>query len=187
MLATCAACNVFKTEDKTMETPTTAPGFEEDVFTNGETTAPTTWPADTEATTGTQSTSPTTGTEATTPTIGTTTPTTGTTPTIPATQPTTKPTTQPTTKPTTQPTAPSTSGSTDTTESTNPPSTEQEGTSMDYERYLNMSAAEKTAFQNTFATTQAFFDWYNAALKAHQEANPPTLINPDGTIVLPTN
>ena len=110
------------------------------------------------------------------------------------TAPTQAPTTAPTTEPTqtTQATQP-TQGQTATTPSTQNPGTETPTPPAgdttptladEYEAYLNMSAAEKTAFRSSVADTDAFFAWYNAALKAHQEANAPIPIPPDGNIDL---
>ena len=96
----------------------------------------------------------------------------------------------------TQPTEGQQTPTTQPTESTPPvvttptePSTESTTPSKDplvaeYEAYLAMSYAQKKAYRKTFSDYDAFFAWYNAALKAYNDANPPTQIGPDGVIEL---
>lgn len=92
--------------------------------------------------------------------------------------------------PTTNPTVPTTNSTAPTTAPTSPAeepteSTEPENTlAAEYEAYKAMNATEKKKFRETFDTTADFFKWYNAALKAHKEANPATPIPPDGNITL---
>ena len=57
--------------------------------------------------------------------------------------------------------------------------------SLDYETFKAMTGAQKKAYQESFETIDAFFEWYNAALKAYQEANPPTEVDSSGNITLP--
>lgn len=117
------------------------------------------------------------------------------------TQPTTKPssttkpsaTTKPTTKPsaTTKPTVGADVGVEDApddgwdedepTTPTQPDLTPNGGIS--YEEYLVMSSDEQTAYRETFDSTGDFFDWYNAAKKAYDDANAGIDIG-DGSINL---
>lgn len=95
------------------------------------------------------------------------------------TQASTAPTT--TTTPTTA-TTPTTS-TTPTTPVT--PTTPSGAVSIDYETFKAMTGAEKKAYQESFETIDAFFEWYNAALDAYKKANPPTEIDGSGNITLP--
>ena len=99
------------------------------------------------------------------------TPTTPTTPSTPATPTTPSNPATPTTP--TNPTTPPT------------PSTPSGAVSIDYETFKAMTGAEKKAYQESFETIDAFFEWYNAALDAYKKANPPTEIDGSGNITLP--
>lgn len=57
--------------------------------------------------------------------------------------------------------------------------------SIDYETFKAMTGAQKREYQDSFESIDAFFEWYNAALKAYQEANPPTEVDSSGNITLP--
>ena len=56
---------------------------------------------------------------------------------------------------------------------TNGPSEEPEVIDpTEYERFMNMTPAEQRAFMEDFDDIEAFFDWYNAAKFAYEQANP---------------
>lgn len=66
------------------------------------------------------------------------------------------------------------------------PETEPQPTAKpmtDYERYLNMSGDEQTAFIESFDSVEAFFAWLNNAKAEHEAANPDIPIG-DGSIDL---
>ena len=58
--------------------------------------------------------------------------------------------------------------------------------SMTYEQFQNLTPAQMRQFEESFASKDAFFDWYNAAKKAYEEANPPIDVG-SGTVTLPNN
>ena len=64
----------------------------------------------------------------------------------------------------------------------NPDSTVQ---SLDYKTFKAMTATQKKAYQESFESMDAFFEWYNAAYEAYREANPPTEIDGSGVVTLP--
>ena len=68
------------------------------------------------------------------------------------------------------------------TEPTTPPSDDTAKLSAEYEAFRAMTGAEKKAYQNSFETIDAFFEWYNAAMEAYNKEHPPTEIGSDGTI-----
>lgn len=43
----------------------------------------------------------------------------------------------------------------------------------EYERFLEMSPSEQEEYVDSFPSLDAFFDWYNAAKEAYEQANPP--------------
>ena len=57
---------------------------------------------------------------------------------------------------------------------------------MDYATFKAMSAAEQRAFQESFSSLDAFFEWYNAAKEAYDKENPPIEVGGDGVVTLPT-
>lgn len=110
-------------------------------------------------------------------------------PTTATTQPTTQPTTAATqpssivTQPATAPTQPSSQPATEATQPTTPPAP---GEGVDYLTFQAMTGAEQRAFQNSFPDLAAFFEWYNAAKAAYEQANPPIEVGGDGKVTLPT-
>ena len=61
---------------------------------------------------------------------------------------------------------------------------------LDYETFKAMTGAEQMAYQNSFPSLDAFFDWYMAAKEAYEQANPPIEIGGSGVVdmsTLPTN
>ena len=78
-------------------------------------------------------------------------------------------------------TAPTTEGE-QATEPTTPPSDDTAKLSAEYEAFCAMTGAEKKAYQNSFETIDAFFEWYDAAMEAYNKEHPPTEIGSDGTI-----
>ena len=74
----------------------------------------------------------------------------------------------------------------DPTNPTNPtdPSQPAEKTYLTYEEYIALSGAEQNAYCQSFPSLRAFNDWYNAAKKAYDEAQPKETIGPDGNINL---
>lgn len=42
---------------------------------------------------------------------------------------------------------------------------------LSYEEYIKMTSDEQTAYRKTFDSTQAFFEWYNAAKAEYDEKN----------------
>lgn len=89
-----------------------------------------------------------------------------------ATEPT-KPANQEATKPSTEPTEAPSQPSTDPTEEDKP---------MDYLTFQAMSGAEQRAFQESFESLDAFFEWYNDAKEAYEKANPPIEVGGNGVI-----
>ena len=85
-----------------------------------------------------------------------------------ATQPSSTPATQPTT-PSSVPTQPST-----------PPTDETKP--MDYLTFQAMSGAEQRAYQESFESLDAFFEWYNTVKEAYEKENPPIEIGGDGAV-----
>ena len=80
----------------------------------------------------------------------------------------------------------STTDSTPPPDPTNPtnPSQPAEKTYLTYEEYIALSGAEQNAYCQSFPSLRAFNDWYNAAKKAYDEAQPKETIGPDGNINL---
>ena len=58
--------------------------------------------------------------------------------------------------------------------------------SMTYEEFQNLTPAKMREFEESFESKEAFFDWYNAAKEAYENANPPIDAG-DGVITLPTD
>ena len=87
--------------------------------------------------------------------------------------------TKPTQKPT-EPVTPTTPSAPDPSvpETTEPAPTP--GGRLTYEEYMALSAAEQTAYRESFESTKAFFDWYNAARAEYDAKDPP--IDVDGSI-----
>ena len=54
----------------------------------------------------------------------------------------------------------------------------------EYEAYVAMNSTEKATFQNSFSNYDAFFNWYNAARDAYNQAHPPVQISPNGVLDL---
>lgn len=76
--------------------------------------------------------------------------------------------TEPSTDPTAKPTDPA-------------GDTPSAGELTEYERFMNMSPAEQQEFIESFPSLDDFFAWFEAAKKAHEEANPPIDVG-DGSI-----
>ena len=57
---------------------------------------------------------------------------------------------------------------------------------MTYEEFQNLTPAQMRAFEESFESKDAFFEWYNAAKDAYENANPPIDAG-NGTITLPTD
>ena len=55
---------------------------------------------------------------------------------------------------------------------------------LTYEQFRDLTPSQQQAYQETFESIEAFFEWYNAAKDAYDEANPPILIGPDGVVDL---
>ncbi len=53
---------------------------------------------------------------------------------------------------------------------------------MTYEIFRNLTPAQQRAYQESFESIEAFFEWYNAAVAAYEAANPPIVVGP-GDIV----
>ena len=79
-------------------------------------------------------------------------------------------------------TAPNTEGEQATEPTTPPADSEEPDLVKEYEAWLAMTSAQKQAYQKSFSSYDAFFEWYNAARDAHKAANPPVEIGKDGTI-----
>ena len=59
------------------------------------------------------------------------------------------------------------------------------GAKTDYEVFLELSAADKDAFMNSFDSIEEFYDWLVAAQAAYSEAKEePIMIGSDGKIVI---
>lgn len=56
-----------------------------------------------------------------------------------------------------------------------------ENSTMDYKTFQAMTGAEQRAFQDTFESLDAFFEWYNAAKETYEKENPPIDVG-DGVI-----
>lgn len=54
---------------------------------------------------------------------------------------------------------------------------------LDYQKFQAMSPSEQQATMESFESIEKFFDWYDAAKKEHEEANPPVDVG-DGNIDL---
>lgn len=81
----------------------------------------------------------------------------------------------------TQPSADSATQPSDSSgEVTTQPSTD-ENTPMDYKTFQAMTGAEQRAFQDSFESLDAFFEWYNAAKETYEKENPPIDVG-DGVI-----
>lgn len=85
----------------------------------------------------------------------------------------TTPANQEATKPSTEPTEVPSLPSTDPTEEDKP---------MDYLTFQSMSGAEQRAFQESFESLDAFFEWYNDAKEAYDKENPPIEVGGNGVI-----
>lgn len=97
------------------------------------------------------------------------------------TQPTTQPTNPPATQPTTAPTQPATQPTTAPTEpATQPPAAEL----SDYETFRQLSPADQQKYMESFASVEAFFEWYNKAKAEYEAANPPIEIGGDSSVDL---
>ena len=81
---------------------------------------------------------------------------------------------------------------------TEPPATSEpqpagpskEPTSESYEMFKAMTGAEQRAFQNSFESLDAFFEWYFAAKEAYDQAHPSIEVGGNGVVdlgTLPTN
>lgn len=71
-----------------------------------------------------------------------------------------------------------------TTEDATAPST-SEGETLSYEAWMKLTPKEQRLYQESFASIEKFYVWYDAAKKAYEEANPPIEIE-GGTIDLST-
>ena len=71
-------------------------------------------------------------------------------------------------------------------EPTKPTESNKPDLSMTYEEFQNLTPAQMRAFEESFESKDAFFEWYNAAKDAYEKANPPIDAG-NGTITLPTD
>lgn len=56
---------------------------------------------------------------------------------------------------------------------------------MTYEAFMALSGKEQQAYQESFTSIQAFFDWYNAAKETYEKENPPIYVGGNGTVTMP--
>lgn len=56
---------------------------------------------------------------------------------------------------------------------------------LTYEQFQKLSPEEQQAYQDSFGSIEAFFEWYRAAQEEHnKETNPPIVIGPGGVVDL---
>lgn len=56
--------------------------------------------------------------------------------------------------------------------------------SLTYTEFWDLTPEQQQAYQASFESLDAFFQWYNAAVEQHEAENPPIVIGPDGVVDL---
>lgn len=76
------------------------------------------------------------------------------------------------------------------TQATQPSSAPNDPVAMDYQTFQSLTGAEQRAYQESFESLDAFFEWYNAAKEAYDKENPTIEIDGSGVVdmgTLPSN
>ena len=72
------------------------------------------------------------------------------------------------------------------TQATQPSSAPKDPEKMDYQTFQSLTGAEQRAFQESFESLDAFFEWYNAAKEAYDKENPSIEIGDSGVVDMTT-